>query len=231
MSLRFASSNASIFVEISMPVTRTPSAASGTAMRPVPMPTSSSLGVGAISTSLDRLDGLVRSAQRLDSATADLLETGWSRVDLSALVGAFAVDYRLMLAGRRDILTVDVAAGVAIRGRDDIIETILENLVDNAVSFSPTGATVVVTLSSQDGIADLQVRDDGPGIDPDRLSRVFDRYYSSRPAVEHGGDTEMHFGIGLWLVRQHTLALGGTIHAENRSTGGLTMVVRIPLIA
>jgi two-component system sensor histidine kinase ChvG len=190
------------------------------------------LGVGAIAVSLDRLEGLVRSAQRLDTATADLLETGWSTVDLSSLVEAFADDYRLMLGVRQEILKVKVEPGIAVQGRDDVIETILENLVDNAVSFSPPEGTVRVALEADDGVALLTVEDNGVGVDPSHLPRIFERYYSSRPPVngrDPNAPAEMHFGIGLWLVRQHVLALGGSVAAENRKGGGLRVTVRLPI--
>ncbi len=193
------------------------------------------MGVGAIAASCDRLEGLVRSAQRLDTATADLLETGWSKVDLSALVNAFAEDYRLMLGVRQEMLKVEVEPGVCVQGRDDILETVLENLVDNAVSFSPPQGTVEVYLRAEGDDAVLTVQDHGPGVDPSRLARIFERYYSSRPSNGTGdtqGDSvaEMHFGIGLWLVRQHVLALGGSVVADNAANGGLCVRVRIPRV-
>ena len=198
------------------------------------------MGVGAIVASCDRLEGLVRSAQRLDTATADLLETGWSKVDLSGLVNAFADDYRLMLGVRQEMLRIEAASGVCVQGRDDILETVLENLVDNAVSFSPPHSTVDVRLRADGEDAVLTVQDHGPGVDPSRLDRIFERYYSSRPS-HGGGETngdlhddsvaEMHFGIGLWLVRQHVLALGGSVVAENAANGGLRMTVRIPRVS
>jgi two-component system sensor histidine kinase ChvG len=188
------------------------------------------MGVTAIAASCDRLEGLVRSAQRLDTATADLLETGWSKVDLSALVKAFAEDYRLMLGLRQDMLKMDVEPGVLVRGRDDILETILENLVDNAISFSPPDGTVEVKLRTKDGMAILSIEDRGPGVEPPRLPRIFERYYSSRPTPEDAtAPAEMHFGIGLWLVRQHALALGGSAQAENRKPNGLSVAILIPL--
>ena len=77
----------------------------------------------------------------------------------------------------------------------------------------------------------LSVQDDGPGVAPDRLDRIFDRYYTYRPAdvacsAEVSG---AHFGIGLWLARQNTIALGGKIGASNRDPHGLRVTVVLPL--
>jgi two-component system sensor histidine kinase ChvG len=189
-----------------------------------------SVGIGAITASLNRLEGLVRSAQRLDTATADLLETGWARVNLSDLVTAFVDDYRVMLGPRNAAITAQIMPGLAVMGREDMIDTVLENLIDNAISFSPPGGKVDVKATAENGDVVVAVGDQGPGVPPDQLIRIFDRYYSSRPSADDGDseDTSMHFGIGLWLVRQHVHALGGTVTAENRPGGGLLMTVRMP---
>jgi two-component system sensor histidine kinase ChvG len=194
-------------------------------------PERASAAFDAIEASLTKLDGLIRSARRLDVATADLLETARHEVDLSALVEGFAAEHRLMQAGRADLLIADIAPGVAILGREELIETILENLVDNAVSFSPPLGRVFVSLSAADGLAMLTVADEGPGVDPDRLASVFERYYSERPtangqdASEEGG----HFGVGLWIVRQNASALGGRVAAANRAEGGFVVTITLPL--
>jgi two-component system sensor histidine kinase ChvG len=194
-----------------------------------PSGTVSAAGIAAIIASLDRLEGLVRSAQRLDTATADLLETGWGRVNLSELITTFIDDYRLMLGPRNAVVVQQIAPNLAIAGREDMIETVMENLIDNAVSFSPAGARVEVKATTDNGDVVITVGDSGPGVPPDQLTRIFQRYYSSRPTSENGDSgNDLHFGIGLWLVRQHVQALGGTVTAENRAKGGLLMTVRIP---
>lgn len=196
-------------------------------------------GIAAISTSLDRLEGLVQSARRIDSATAELLDVGHARIDLSSLVRAFATDYSTMIGGltgvkggARNHLTVDAAAGVTVEGRADLIETILENLVENALSFSPPGGQVLVQLKVETlgalRTAALTVADEGPGVHPDQLEAIFERYYSSRAGAEKNA-TDSHFGIGLWLVKQHAIALNGSVVAEDRPDGGLAVTVRLPI--
>jgi len=192
-------------------------------------------GISAITSSLNRLEGLVRSAQRLDTATADLLETGWSLVNVSDLVMAFVEEYQVMLGPRNASIIPEVTLGLFVAGREDMIETILENLIDNAISFSPDGGEVEVKVFAEHGKVVLSVADSGPGVAQDQLVRIFDRYYSSRPGrdsedLENTQDIngEIHFGIGLWLVQQHVQAMGGTVEAANLASGGLRMTVRIP---
>lgn len=186
----------------------------------------------AIEASLAKLDGLIRSARRLDVATADLLETARHAFDLSSLVDGFVAEYRLMQAGRADKLVADVDSGISILGREELIETILENLVDNAVSFSPPWGRVFVSLRAHDGLATLAVADEGPGVEPDRLPSIFERYYSERPAAAAVRDEvaeNAHFGVGLWIVRQNASVMGGSVAAANRPEGGFIVTVTLPL--
>jgi two-component system sensor histidine kinase ChvG len=131
-----------------------------------------------------------------------------------------------------------VQDGLAVLGRDDLIETMVENLVENALSFSPPDGEVGVTVTGVDDRVMISVNDRGPGVPEDRLPRIFDRYYSERPLLPKPApdDEETpfgqtgHFGIGLWLVRRHAEALKGTVVAENRPGGGLTVTLRLPRI-
>jgi two-component system sensor histidine kinase ChvG len=183
-----------------------------------------------VSVALDRLDGLVQSARYLDSATAELLEPQLARVDLSALIHGFVRSYGTMNNARQVRLEAHIADGLAVAGQPETLEAVLETLVDNAVSFSPTGGCVVVHLRRDGDEAVLSVQDDGPGVAPDRLARIFDRYYTHRPAEVacSGQVSPTHFGIGLWLARQNTLSLGGSINAFNRDPSGLCVAVVLP---
>jgi two-component system sensor histidine kinase ChvG len=184
----------------------------------------------AISASLHKLDGLVRSARRLDVATADLLDFARHPMDLSGLVEAFVAERRLMLADHADSLVAAVTPGIVVVGREELVETTLENLVENAVSFSPPGGRIFITLSNDGHAAKLEVADEGPGVPPDRLERIFDRYHSERPPPPENDDTaEQHYGVGLWLVRQNIGALGGKVVAANRPEGGLAVTVTLPI--
>ncbi len=118
-------------------------------------------------------------------------------------------------------------------GAADALESIFENLLDNALSFSPPGGTVRVSLAATAGTALVIVEDDGPGVPEAALSRIFERYYSDRRAVPRDAASTVvqpaHFGIGLWIARQNARALGGDIIAVNREPHGLSVRVRLNL--
>jgi len=109
------------------------------------------------------------------------------------------------------------------------VESIVENLLDNAASFSPTGGEVRVRLQAQGTMATMTVEDEGPGVPQSALGRIFDRYYTDRRAAPRTEAESAHFGIGLWLARQNARALGGDIEAANRTPHGLMVTMRLPL--
>jgi two-component system, OmpR family, sensor histidine kinase ChvG len=126
-------------------------------------------------------------------------------------------------------ITSELLPGVFVLGSEEMIETIFDNLIDNAVSFSPPGAEVVVHMSHDGRSAHLIVSDRGPGVPEGQLDRIFDRYYSERHGDAGGEAPGSYFGIGLWIARRNVEAMGGTIAADNRAPNGLQVHVRLPL--
>jgi len=183
--------------------------------------------LGLIENSLDRLDGLVSSARRLDEAAADLINTPRTAVNLSMLLHRLLHANADAIAERQLALDGHIPSGVIIYANEEMIETVLENIVDNALSFSPKGGSIEVRLDRSDRMAEVTIADTGPGVSPENLERIFDRYFSRRPGMEGQAS---HFGIGLWIARRNIEALGGTIRAENRPPHGLLMRIDLPLL-
>src|SRR3546814_9391763 len=107
------------------------------------------------------------------------------------------------------------------------------DLLDNAISFSPDGSSVTLTLRRRRHDAEILIEDEGPGVRPGNLEHIFEQYYSDRPvvaqeAVGAAPAPPANFGIGLWVVRRNIDAHGGTAHAENRPDGGLRIVLSLP---
>lgn len=190
-----------------------------------------------IEASIDKLDGLVSFVRRMDETAADTLAPPRRRIDLSGMVERMTASYAGLLADRSLRLHTRIAPGLVVRAGEEMLETVVENLVENAVSFSPDRGAVSVRLTRQGGFAELVVEDEGPGVDPGNLPRIFERYFSNREpgrglpvdAAASGTAGATHFGIGLWIVRRHVESVGGRIRGENRDTGGFRMTVILPL--
>jgi signal transduction histidine kinase len=104
---------------------------------------------------------------------------------------------------------------------------ILAALLDNALRFTPPGVGVEVSARAQDGRACATVTDTGPGIAPEHLPRVFDRFYrveASRTRSEAGGGT----GLGLSIARELARAQGGELTAANAPDGGARFTLSLP---
>jgi two-component system sensor histidine kinase ChvG len=89
---------------------------------------------------------------------------------------------------------------------------VINNLIDNARSFSPQGGTVRVTCKRYRGDIDVVVDDDGPGIYPEAMEKIFDRFYTYRPHQDFGQNS----GLGLSISKQIAEAHDGRLWAENR---------------
>ena len=182
-----------------------------------------------IEESIDRLDHLVTSARRLDQATAELLDPARERINLSGLLDRMLAAYADSFTGRGLVLARHIEPNLIVRAGQDLIETVVENLVDNAVEASPHGGEIAVELKRQRTWTSLTVSDRGPGVKQDDLDRIFERYVSLRPSEQTPDAEKAHSGIGLWIVRRNVQAMGGHVRAENRSDGGFSVIVRLPL--
>jgi two-component system sensor histidine kinase ChvG len=193
--------------------------------------------IGFVDHSLDRLDGLVGAARRLDEATADLLAKPKVPVDLGQIIGGLiqiqsavlaSRDVTIILASHDLTMSADLVPGLLVRGTEEMIESIAENLIDNAVSFAPSGSEILVHLTRENSFAHMTVSDQGPGVPVGQLERIFDRYYAERHAGASHEPSETHFGIGLSIARRNVEAWAG-LEAENRTPHGLAVHMRLPL--
>jgi two-component system sensor histidine kinase ChvG len=195
--------------------------------------------VEVIEQSVDRLDDLVSYARWMDETTAELLDPPRRRVDLSNLCQRLMTAYANVASARRLRLEARLDHSVMVRGSEELLETVIENVMDNAISFSPPQSAIKVALRRADRSVEFSVVDQGPGIDPANTGRVFERYYSDRKrqrepdsqAFTPANQDLKHLGIGLWIVRRNVEAIGGTVLAENDPAGGLTLRIRLPLAA
>ena len=163
---------------------------------------------------LDRLITDISNASRLD---AELSREQPKSLDLGRLLSELSGLYQDAI--RRDGPPVeyrgpDFGEAVLVSGREGPLSQVFRNLIDNARSFSPPDAPVRVQLRRQGRQVVVAIEDDGPGIPPDNLETIFDRFYTARPKGQAFGG---HSGLGLSIARQIVAAHSGTIRAENRT--------------
>jgi two-component system sensor histidine kinase ChvG len=129
-------------------------------------------------------------------------------------------------AGRRIEITCE-AANTQVLGVPLRVERIVENLLDNAVSFSPEGGRIDVCLRRVDGRIRASICDEGPGIPEAEREKVFARFHSVRPETEGFGD---HSGLGLAIARTIAEAHDGSLTVADRPGGstGACLVLELP---
>jgi two-component system sensor histidine kinase ChvG len=183
---------------------------------------------------LDRLISDISDASRLD---AELQRQEVATVELSSLLDA-------LVTAANEIHTDEVKVTLAfeggaprdfqVPGHDSRLGQVVSNLIDNARSFSPSGGIVRVTCRRLKNEIEIVVDDDGPGVRPEALEKIFERFYTDRPHQGFGQNS----GLGLSITKQIIEAHGGSIRVENR-TGvtrageapgvlGARFVVRLP---
>lgn len=185
---------------------------------------------------LDRLITDISSASRLD---AELARSEAAPLDVGRL--AEAVIRIANEVRRNDGVTINLSldpgssddpAPFMVLGHDSRLVQVLNNLIDNARSFSPEGGVVHVSCLRRGALVRVIVDDDGPGIPPHALDKVFERFYTDRPDQGFGQNS----GLGLSISRQIIEAHHGSIRASNRTDDGgrvlgARFIVEIPAVA
>lgn len=190
-----------------------------------PTPRLDELGTHArqIADATHRMSSLVSNL--LDTARVDAgsLRIAPARVDLSdvldEVMSILAPNARrrgqtfLFRADERLVVTCD----------RDLTVVALSNLVDNAIKFSPDGATIAIRVRAERGNAHICIVDEGPGIAPEDLPRVFQRYWQAPGTARHG------LGLGLYIARTYLEAQGGHIRADSKPGHGSEFCFELPL--
>jgi two-component system phosphate regulon sensor histidine kinase PhoR len=174
-------------------------------------------------------------SDRLSAIVADLLtlsrvESGQEALRLEPVdltrIARMSVQALAPSAERKKIaLNVRSANGISIMGDEHHLRLMIDNLLDNAVKYTPEGGRVTLAVTSEGKEAHLEVRDTGIGIEPVHRERIFERFYR----VDKGRSRELGgTGLGLSIVKHVVLAHGGEIRVESMPGKGSTFQVTLP---
>lgn len=120
----------------------------------------------------------------------------------------------------------EVPATLTVRADPEALETVLRNLVDNALKYSPADEPVTVGVRRTDRVLALEVRDRGIGMRPEHLRRAFERFYRAPDGRE---EARRGTGLGLYVASELVRAEGGRLEASSEGTGrGTTFAIRLP---
>jgi two-component system sensor histidine kinase ChvG len=180
---------------------------------------------------LDRLISDISDASRLD---AEMSRLERSPVDLTLMLRTLAeVHQATRDAAAPSLVFVEpeLREPLIVLGKESRLVQVFQNLIANAVSFSPPGGVITLRAQIDQGHVLIGIEDQGCGLPEGKLNAIFDRFYTERPEGEKFGT---HSGLGLSISKQIVEAHGGSIRAENRqdaagATIGARFRVSLPL--
>ena len=186
---------------------------------------------GMIQQQVARMERMLSAARDLTHLDAQLEQEERTPVELRRLLGELCDAYRLRGAEHDVGFDLELPpAPVIVEATEERLAQVLENLLDNALSFAPSGSVVTVRLTTDGGRAEITVADQGPGIPAAHLEKIFTRFFTYRPEPSpHDGGTRDHTGLGLSVVAAVARAYGGRARAANGRDGGAELIVEIPV--
>jgi two-component system phosphate regulon sensor histidine kinase PhoR len=174
----------------------------------------------------DRLKLLIEDLLTISELESGRIELNLQPLAVQPLIQKVLQDLQTRAAGKQVTLTNE-AADLCVEGDTNRLEQVLGNLVDNAIKYGRAGGTVVVgSRPVADERIEISVRDDGPGIPPEAIERIFERFYRVDKARsrEQGGT-----GLGLSIVKHIVQSHGGKVWAKSEPGHGATFFFTIPL--
>lgn len=185
--------------------------------------------VDVVQSDVVRLDRLVVDIAAISRLDAELSRARFVPIDLGSLIESLVPSWDVRAADRglRVAFGRPRAGSTTILGDESPLERAVDNLVDNAMSFSPPGGLVEVRAARVGGDVLISVEDEGPGVPAEARESIFQRFHSVRPEKEEFG---RHSGLGLAIARATVEGHGGTLCVEDRQDGrsGARFVIRFP---
>jgi signal transduction histidine kinase len=181
--------------------------------------------IGHIRTAANRVTEIVNSLIKDALADADDITIRPETIDIVALVRDI-VEANQPLAARKDqAIAVTAPAGLSAVCDPDRMREAIDNLLSNAIKYSPIGGRIEIGVTEEGGRIVIRVGDEGPGLSPEDMARLFGRFQrlSARPT---GGETST--GLGLSIVKRIVDLHGGVVSVEHTGSSGSTFMIAIP---
>jgi two-component system, OmpR family, sensor histidine kinase KdpD len=180
--------------------------------------------IGTIQEESERLNRFIGNLLDMTRLESGAVAPRTDMVDLAEVVGSALERAGKVLAAHK--VTVDLAADLPMLRLDPVLfEQALFNLLDNAAKYAPAGSEIRLEARREGGLVQLRILDQGDGIPPADLERIFDKFYRVQAADKRRAGT----GLGLAICRGFVEAMGGTIQAGNRTDGsGAVFTITLP---
>ena len=172
----------------------------------------------------DRLENMIAQILTLSRFENDMQQVEWRTIELDDIVRRVVEDARFEAEPRQITIIDQIDGPLQMEGDAQLLHSTLDNVVRNALRFSPADGTIRVALSQGPGQVTLTISDEGPGVPEDKLARLFDPFYRL-------DQTNPGAGLGLNIALQAVQLHEGSIQAVNNQPHGLTVIIDIPKVA
>lgn len=175
----------------------------------------------------DRLERLVKNVLRIACIEGGKFEPQRELYPLSTLIDDMLECVQSLLGDRKT--QINVPEDLFLEVDPSLIRQVLVNIVENAVHYTPAGSPVEINAYADNGQVRMSVADRGPGIPPNDLEHIFDKFARVRSGRQRNTMYPAGTGLGLAICRGYVEAHDGRIWAENRDDGGAIFYVTLPL--
>lgn len=172
-----------------------------------------------------RMEKLLSGVREISVIDARLAREERAPLELGALLAKIVDGFRLREGERVRFELAGPEAPLRVDASEDRLIQVFENILDNAASFSPPGGVVRVRVRAEGRMAVTRIEDEGTGIPEAHVTRIFDRFFTYRPAAARRDSR--HTGLGLSIVRAIVAGYGGTVTGGNGERGAV-FEVRLP---
>jgi signal transduction histidine kinase len=187
-------------------------------------PEKSEASLSRIERESERMDNLVGELLELSRLESGVIDIDKEVIDINELLLTVAEDARFEGMAKRIMIEYVPTATVSVFGQQELLHRAIDNVVRNALKYSPEQSTVHINevIAGHDVV--IRVMDSGPGVVEAELATIFQAFF--RGSNTHHADGH---GVGLAIAKQVIEAHGGSIKAYNRGEGGLTVEIHLPL--
>jgi PAS domain S-box-containing protein len=223
--LREALDSQNLFFSVASHELRTPLTALklNTQLMYMTYPNISMDGIAKVDRQVGKLSRLVNEMLDMSRIARGKLELILKEANLSLLTKEVLYGMTEQLKVASITLTTDISENIIGNWDTDRLEQVVENLITNAIRYAPN-CPLFVKLATHDGKVILEVCDQGPGISPEDIDKIFNRFARSRSFGERSG-----LGLGLYIVKEIVTLHGGSVSVSNLNTGGARFIVELPL--
>lgn len=172
----------------------------------------------------DRLNDLVGQLLQVTRAEGDRDKLAHEPVQLDEMLETVVEDCAIEAQARNCELHLTGSPHITVSGDPELVRRAIENIIRNAIRYSPPGSPVDIALDDKVATARISVRDYGPGVPPESLGRIFDPFYRVDPDRSRTGGG---VGLGLAIARRAVALHNGTLRASN-ATPGLSVEIELP---